>query len=94
MPSGGVHPIKVTGGLGHPDHRHRRQLLQRVEAIAAEASQQHRVAARPVLGQGVEGGMGGDGRRGTVMGWTPPDGIWVPRWRCRPTTRGGVRGTG
>ena len=29
-----------------------------------------------------------------LMGWTPPDGIWVPRWRCRPTTRGGVRGTG
>ncbi len=27
-----------------------------------------------------------------VMGWTPPDGIWVPRWGCRPTTRGGVRG--
>jgi hypothetical protein len=18
----------------------------------------------------------------TLMGWTPPDGIWVPRWRC------------
>ena len=21
-----------------------------------------------------------------VMGWTPPDGICVPRWWCRPTT--------
>jgi Phage integrase, N-terminal SAM-like domain len=21
-----------------------------------------------------------------LMGWTPPDGISVPRWRCRPTT--------
>src|ERR671938_204888 len=27
-------------------------------------------------------------------GWTPPDGICVPRWWCRPTTEGGVRGAG
>ena len=25
-------------------------------------------------------------RRGALMGWTPPDGIAVPRWRCRPAT--------
>ena len=24
--------------------------------------------------------------RRALMGWTPPDGICVPRWRCRPTT--------
>jgi hypothetical protein len=23
---------------------------------------------------------------GTVMGWTPPDGIDVPKWRCLNTT--------
>ena len=34
-------------------------------------------------------------RRGrNVMVWTPPDGICVPGWKCRTTTRGGVRGTG
>src|SRR5262249_43004488 len=26
------------------------------------------------------------------MGWTPPDGICVPRWRCRTATEGGVHG--
>lgn len=29
---------------------------------------------------------------GTLMGWTPPDGIDVPRWWCLATTRGGVHG--
>src|SRR6516164_10956223 len=28
------------------------------------------------------------------MGWTPPDGICVPRWRCRTATKGGVHGAG
>src|SRR5215470_6725599 len=27
-----------------------------------------------------------------VMEWTPPDGICVPRWRCRSATEGGVHG--
>ena len=26
------------------------------------------------------------------MGWTPPDGICVPKWRCRTATEGGVHG--
>src|ERR1700757_4454773 len=29
-----------------------------------------------------------------VMEWTPPDGICVPKWRCRTATKGGVRGAG
>ena len=29
-----------------------------------------------------------------VMGWTPPDGIYVPKWRCQTATEGGVRGAG
>ncbi len=27
-----------------------------------------------------------EARDAAVMGWTPPDGILVPRWWCRPTT--------
>src|SRR4051812_50072138 len=30
----------------------------------------------------------------TLMVWTPPDGIDVPRWWCLATTRGGVHGPG
>jgi hypothetical protein len=50
--------------------------------------------ALPDLAQGVRQVPGAEGLAVTLMGWTPPDGICVPRWRCRPTTRGGVRGRG
>lgn len=32
-----------------------------------------------------------EGRRFPMMGWTPPDGIDVPEWRCCEPSRGGVR---
>ena len=77
-------------------HR-RRQIRDGAVEVVGLAGQQDQVEP-PGLAQtvGRHGGRIGQvqiAERG-ALGWTPPDGIGVPEWRCCDTTAGGVHGRG
>ena len=48
-------------GIGHADHRHPGDLLERRQAGIAEAGQHDGVLAATVVGEGIDRGMAGDG---------------------------------
>ncbi len=63
----------ATGGFRHADDRHPRQLPQGEKTRIAEAGQIHRVALSPMLREGVERRMAGDGCGSPARDVTRPE---------------------
>ena len=48
-------------GIGHADHRHLGDLLERGETRVAEAGEDHGIFAAAIVGEGIDRGVAGDG---------------------------------
>ena len=60
-----------------------RKKISRAKLLPFFASQPRcRVVLEACGGARRGGALGRRPLRATLMGWTPPDGILVPRWRC------------